>query len=132
LILSPCSTATFPKNDLQRLDEFLYPPEAIREGLVNAFAYRDYTDSSDGIAVRICPKRLEIWNSGSLPEGITPETLINGRLSVLRNPDIAHVLYLRRFMEKGSLPIMRCSFKEQLHHHNLANCPNMISYPCSP
>jgi len=45
-----------------------------------------------------------------LPEGITPETLINGHLSVLRNPDIAHVLYLRGFMEKigrGSVLILR-------------------------
>jgi len=60
--------------------------------------------------VHIYPKRLEIWNSGSLPEGITPETLINGHLSVLRNPDIAHVLYLRGFMEKigrGSVLILR-------------------------
>ena len=110
IIRNTPTTATFPKNDLQRLDEFLYPPEAIREGLVNAFAHRDYTDSSGGIAVHIYPKRLEIWNSGSLPEGITPETLINGHLSVLRNPDIAHVLYLRGFMEKigrGSVLILR-------------------------
>ncbi len=45
-----------------------------------------------------------------MPEGITPETLINGHLSVLRNPDIAHVLYLRGFMEKigrGSVLILR-------------------------
>ena len=110
IIRNTPTTATFPKNELQRLDEFLYPPEAIREGLVNAFAHRDYTDSSGGIAVHIYPKRLEIWNSGSLPEGITPETLINGHLSVLRNPDIAHVLYLRGFMEKigrGSVLILR-------------------------
>ena len=45
-----------------------------------------------------------------MPEGITPETLINGHLSVLRKPDIAHVLYLRGFMEKvgrGSVLILR-------------------------
>ena len=110
IIRNTPTTATFPKNELQRLDEFLYPPEAIREGFVNAFAHRDYTDSSGGIAVHIYPKRLVIWNSGSLPEGITPETLISGHLSVLRNPDIAHVLYLRGFMEKvgrGSVLILR-------------------------
>jgi ATP-dependent DNA helicase RecG len=110
IIRNTPTTATFPKNELQRRDEFLYPPEAIREGLVNAFAHRDYTDSSGGIAVHIYPKRLEIWNSGSLPEGITPKTLIIGHLSVLRNPDIAHVLYLRGFMEKvgrGSVLILR-------------------------
>jgi ATP-dependent DNA helicase RecG len=92
--------ARFPKNGLQRQDEFLYPADAIREGLINAFSHRDYADSSGGIGVHIYPSRLEIWNSGSLPEAITPENLIHGNLSVLRNPDIAHVLYLRGFMEK--------------------------------
>ena len=92
--------ARFPKNGLQRQDEFLYPADAIREGLINAFSHRDYADSSGGIGVHVYPSRLEIWNSGSLPEGITPENLIHGNLSVLRNPDIAHVLYLRGFMEK--------------------------------
>jgi ATP-dependent DNA helicase RecG len=92
IIRNTPTNSTFSKNGLRRQDEFLYPPEAIREGLVNAFAHRDYTDSSGGIAVHIYPKRLEIWNSGSLPEGITPARLINGHLSVLRNPDIAHVL----------------------------------------
>jgi ATP-dependent DNA helicase RecG len=94
------TTAKFPKNGLQRQDESLYPADAIREGLVNAFAHRDYADSSGGIGVHVYPARLEIWNSGGLPEEITPEKLVHGNLSVLRNPDIAHVLYLRGFMEK--------------------------------
>ncbi|MEK6725240.1 MAG: RNA-binding domain-containing protein [Deltaproteobacteria bacterium] len=103
------TTVQFLKNRLKRQDESLYPADAIREGLVNAFAHRDYAGPSGGISVHIYPKRLEIWNSGSLPEGITPEGLIKGHLSVLRNPDIAHVLYLRGFMEKlgrGSVLIL--------------------------
>jgi len=77
---------------------------------VNAFAHRDYSDSSGGITIQIYPTRLEIWNSGSLPTGITPASLVKGHLSVLRNPDIAHVLYLRGLMEKlgrGSVLILR-------------------------
>jgi ATP-dependent DNA helicase RecG len=104
------TTARFSKKGLQRQDEYLYPADAVREGLINAFAHRDYADSSGGIGVQVYPARLEIWNSGSLPEGITPETLTQGNLSVLRNPDIAHVLYLRGFMEKlgrGSVLILR-------------------------
>jgi len=87
----------------------LYPPMAVREGLVNAFAHRDYADFKGGVAIHIHPNRLEIWNSGGFPDGITPEALKEGRLSVLRNPDIAHVLYLRGLMEKlgrGSLLIL--------------------------
>ncbi len=77
---------------------------------MNAFAHRNYSDFSGGVAVHVYPNRLEIWNSGPLPEGITPATLAHGHLSILRNPDIAHVLYLRGRMEKigrGSLLILR-------------------------
>ena len=102
--------AKFSGKKLQREDEPLYPVQAVREGLVNAFAHRDYSDFSGGIAVHVYPNRLEIWNSGPFPEGITPATLASGHLSILRNPDIAHVLYLRGRMEKigrGSLLILR-------------------------
>lgn len=37
---------------------------------------------------------------GELPEGVTPRDLVHGQISVLRNPDIAHVLYLQGMMEK--------------------------------
>ncbi|MDW7659405.1 MAG: ATP-binding protein, partial [Bacillota bacterium] len=102
--------AKFSDYSLERSDEPLYPPAAIREGLVNAFVHRDYSDFSGGISVLIYPNRLEICNSGSLPNGITPETLGTGQISILRNPDIAHVLYLRGFMEKigrGSVMIRK-------------------------
>ncbi len=75
-------------------------PEAIREGLINAFAHRDYSNYSGGIAVHIYSNRLEIWNSGKFLEGVTPSSLMTGHISILRNLDIAHILYLREFMEK--------------------------------
>ena len=92
--------ASFHSGELERRDEPLYPRDAVREGLINAFAHRDYSDYSGGIAVHIYPNRLEIWNSGTFPPGVTPESLQGGHISVLRNPDIAHVLYLRGMMEK--------------------------------
>lgn len=92
--------ASFRSGVLERRDEPLYPENAVREGLVNAFAHRDYSDFSGGIAVQIYPDRLEIWNSGRFPPGVTPESLRSGQISVLRNPDIAHVLHLRGMMEK--------------------------------
>jgi len=103
------SRVRFLAGALERQQTSLYPPMAIREGLVNAFAHRDYADFKGGVAIHIHPNRLEIWNSGSFLDGITPDALKEGRLSVLRNPDIAHVLYLRGLMEKlgrGSLLIL--------------------------
>ena len=104
------SRSHFPKNKLAREEQSLYPPEAIREGLVNAFAHRDYADFRGGIVINIYPNRLEIWNSGNFPEGITAASLAKGHISILRNPDIAHVLYLRGMMEKlgrGSVMIRK-------------------------
>ena len=91
----------FIKGNPVRQDSPLYPEAAVREALINAFAHRDYSSASGGIAIHVFPRRLEIWNSGSLPPGVTAETLGLGQLSVLRNPDIAHVLYLRGLMEKA-------------------------------
>lgn len=46
------------------------------------------------------PDRLEIWNSGSLPEGLTTRDLRREHPSILVNPDIAQVFYLRGLMER--------------------------------
>jgi len=91
----------FIKGNPKRQDSPLYPEAAVREALINAFAHRDYSSASGGIAIHVFPRRLEIWNSGGLPPGVTAESLGRGQLSVLRNPDIAHVLYLRGLMEKA-------------------------------
>ena len=94
------STSRFFKGNLKREDTPLYPEHAVREALINALAHRDYSASSGGVSIHIYPRRLEIWNSGGLPEGVTVDNLAKGQLSVLRNPDIAHALYIRGFMEK--------------------------------
>jgi ATP-dependent DNA helicase RecG len=52
------------------------------------------------MAVSLYPNRLVIWNSGALPEGIRIGDLRNEHPSILRNPDIAHVFYLRQYMER--------------------------------
>ncbi|WP_395610673.1 Fic family protein [Pseudomonas sp. B22129] len=97
---STSSRTQFGTHPLKREDQGIYPDSALREALVNAFAHRDYADFRGGIKVQVFPHRVEIWNSGSLPEGVTPDGLANGQISVLRNPDIAHVLYLQGLMEK--------------------------------
>ena len=94
------TSAYFLENDPRRQNKQLYPERAIREGLINALAHRDYSNFSGSISVSIYPDRLEIWNYGEFPEGVTVRSLDKGNVSVLRNPDIAHILYLQDFMEK--------------------------------
>lgn len=104
------TSSEFTADSLTRRDIPQYPLDAIREGLVNAFAHRDYSNSSGGVFVTIYRDRLEIENTGKFPEGVTPDSISKGQISVLRNPDIAHVLYLRGKMEKvgrGSVLIQK-------------------------
>jgi ATP-dependent DNA helicase RecG len=110
IVRNTATRVEFSPRSLARQETPAYPAAAVREALVNALAHRDYASSSGGVSVFVYPSRLEIRNSGGLPEGITPELLGRGTLSVLRNPDIAHVLYLRGLMEKlgrGTLAIVR-------------------------
>ena len=93
-------SVSFGSKALRTDDRPAYPHEVIREGLVNAFAHRDYADFSGGLAVRLYPSRLEIWNSGHFPEGITPGDLKKNHPSIPVNPDIAHVLHVRNYMNR--------------------------------
>ena len=93
-------TAHFEKGQIRRQDKTEYPMHALREGLVNAFAHRDYSSFSGGISVGIYPSRIEIWNSGRLPEGLKPSDLRKNHPSLPTNPDIAHLLYIRGLMER--------------------------------
>jgi ATP-dependent DNA helicase RecG len=92
--------SNFQEGALRREDRPEYPFEALREGLVNAFAHRDYSGFSGGVSVGIYPGRIEIWNSGHLPEGLKPGDLSRNHPSLPTNPDIAHVFYLRGLMER--------------------------------
>jgi len=96
-------TAHFEKDRIRRQDKTEYPMHALREGLVNAFAHRDYSSFSGGISVGIYPSRIEIWNSGRLPEGLKPSDLRKNHPSLPTNPDIAHLLYIRGLMERISM-----------------------------
>ena len=101
IVRNTSSVSRFIKGNPKRQDSPLYPEDAVREALINALAHRDYSAPSGGVSIHIFPRRLEIWNSGPLPDGVTEENLPKGHISVLRNPDIAHALYLRGLMEKA-------------------------------
>lgn len=93
--------AEFKEGQLSRESRPQYPFNSMREGLVNALVHRDYTAFSGGVSVSLYPNRLEIWNSGRLPEGLTPGMLRAATHdSILVNPDISHVLYLHELMER--------------------------------
>jgi ATP-dependent DNA helicase RecG len=76
-----------------------YPPDAIREAIINAICHRDYSLSS-GVQIRIFDDRLEVWGCGLLPEPLTPEDLKKKHKSILRNPLIGKCFFLIKFIEE--------------------------------
>ena len=66
-----------------------YHPKVIRELLLNAFAHKSFTISSD-IMICVYPDRLEISNPGGLPLGVTVDNLLHQRHR--RNPYLINIM----------------------------------------
>ena len=84
----------------ERVDEPLFPPEALREALVNALCHRDYSLPGGAVSVAIFDDRLEIWSDGTLPFGLTVEDLKRDHPPRPRNPLIAEVFFRRGLVER--------------------------------
>jgi ATP-dependent DNA helicase RecG len=104
--------STFPSHQARRIDRKAYDFAAIREGVVNAFVHRDYSAYSGGLRVSMFGSRIDIWNSGRLPGGLTPGAFRRDHPSIPVNPDMAQVFYLRALMERigrGTEKIIRAA-----------------------
>ena len=83
---------------LEHQETLEYPPEAVRELLVNAVAHRDYNLQGDNIHLHIFADRLEIRSPGGLPGPVNLDNLLEARFS--RNVVIAQVLSDLGFVER--------------------------------
>lgn len=82
----------------ERIDEPLYPPEAVREALANALCHRDY-GVGGAVSLAIYDDRLEIGSTGVLPFGLTPADLVKPHASKPWNIHIAQTFYRRGLIE---------------------------------
>ncbi len=85
------------------------PMFALREGLLNAIIHRDYSIISSTVNIEVYPDKLVISNTGKLPESISVRDLKKDHDSILRNPDVAYISYVRGFIEMlgtGTLRMM--------------------------
>jgi predicted HTH transcriptional regulator len=79
--------------------DYELPLEAVREAIVNSVTHRDYT-SNGSVQVMLFRNRLEVWNPGTLPYGLTPEKLLQPHPSVPANPILANPIYLAGYIER--------------------------------
>ena len=74
------------------------PEAAFREAIANALIHRVW-DVEAQIRVLMFDDKIEIISPGGLPAGITEEEYLSGKLSILRNRNLANVFYRLGFVE---------------------------------
>ena len=82
----------------RRVEDYEYPPDAIREVVANAAIHRDYIITGTYTQVAIFSDRIEISNPGTLPPGITIENLKESQFS--RNEVLANLMRGLDYMEE--------------------------------
>lgn len=76
---------------IYRVEKGEYPIPAIREMLLNALVHRNYLGAP--VQLRVYDDKINIWNEGILPEGLSIEALKRPHSSKPRNPVIADVCF---------------------------------------
>ena len=86
-------------NGTSRVEVPEIPVEAIREIVVNSFAHADYRGISEN-EIDITPTKVEIYNPGQFPAGLSPEMFARQRIrSMPRNRVILNTLYKSKDVE---------------------------------
>jgi ATP-dependent DNA helicase RecG len=100
----------------RRQERWDYPLEAVREAIVNAIAYRDYTITVIDIDLSIYSDRLEVISPGRLPNTVTVEKMRAG-YRASRNELIKEVLRDYRYIEATGLGVPRKIVQGMLAHN---------------
>ena len=82
-----------------REEKLEIPAEALREALTNALCHRMFHNTSSSVGIAIYDDRVEIENTGHLPDELTVETIKQSHHSYPQNPTIADVLFKTTFLE---------------------------------
>lgn len=83
--------------DMRRVDYEDFPPDAVREALVNAIVHRDYEVPASNL-VSVLDDRVEFVSHGGPPQSC-PLDEFQMDVSVPRNPKLAAVFYRLRLIE---------------------------------
>ena len=94
---------------LQRKEIPEVPHIAIREALLNSFCHKNFRTPQNN-EVAIFKNRIEIYNPGTFPEGITPDDYIKGQgRTIHRNPLLAQIMYYSKDIERFGTGLKRIS-----------------------
>jgi ATP-dependent DNA helicase RecG len=100
----------------RRVERWSYPPDVIREVVVNALVHRDYLLSATDIELSLYADRLEVISPGRLPNGITPERMKVG-CRAARNQLLKDVMRDYGYLEHMGMGIPRKIIKGMREHN---------------
>jgi len=106
---------------MYRIEKGEYPVPAIREMLLNSLVHRNYMGAQTQI--RVYDGKISIWNDGTLPEGISLESLKRSHSSKPRNPIIADVCFKGGLIDtwgRGTIKIFETCKEAELPEPELA------------
>ena len=90
-----------------REEKLEIPAEALREALTNALCHRQFHNTSSSVGIAIYDDRVEIENTGHLPDELTVDTIKQSHHSYPQNPTIADVLFKTTFLENWGSGVSR-------------------------
>lgn len=91
----------------QREERWDYPLEALREIVVNSVVHRDYSGSTAAV-IKIFDDKIQFYNSGKLPPGLTVPMLLRGDYtSTPRNVQVADMFKEAGIIERYGSGIRR-------------------------
>jgi len=82
------------------------PENAFREALTNALIHRTWDDTPN-IRISMLKDRITITSPGGLLSSVSKEEYLNGQVSKLRNPIIAHIFFRLKMIEMFGTGILR-------------------------
>ena len=103
--LSLCNKTASTIKGLVRTDKKDYPPEAIREALLNALVHRDY-GFSGSIIINVNKSKMEFISLGGLVPGLSTEDILLG-ISQPRNKMLAEIFHRLGLIESYGTGIRR-------------------------
>jgi len=92
---------------LRREERLEIPVEALREALTNALCHRLLDSPSGSVGMSVFDDRVEIENTGHLPNELTVETIKQSHRSFPQNPIIAEALFKTGFLESWGTGVQR-------------------------
>ena len=92
---------------LRREEQLEIPIEALREALTNALCHRLMDSPSGSVGISVFDDRVEIENTGHLPNELTTETIKQPHRSYPQNPILADALYMTAFLESWGTGVSR-------------------------